>query len=166
MCPELLERLQSAPLSLENKDLSEVVMKSIDLKRQVVEEDEQETSGRRAILNFGHTVGHAIEWALEYEHMLHGEAVSVGMVVESRLAERLGIAEPGLADSIEKSLKSQGLPTQLEHAIDLDDLIGAMGRDKKADRNGLAFSLVSSIGTCKLYSGVDEKTVRQVLEEM
>ena len=166
MCPELYERLRSRPLEAGHDDIDEIVTKCIDLKRQVVEEDEHETTGRRAILNFGHTVGHAVEQALGYKGLLHGEAISIGMVVEARLAERLGVAEKGLSDEISVSLKSQGLPTSLEEKLDPDDLIGAMARDKKADRNGLAFSLVSSIGTCKLYTSVDEGAVRQVLEEM
>lgn len=166
MSPELYSMLKSEPLNADQDDIGEIVTQCIDLKRQVVEEDEHETTGRRAILNFGHTIGHAVEWALGYEELLHGEAISIGMVAEARLAEKLGVAESGLSEEIEQSLASQGLPIKLEKKLNTDDLIGAMGRDKKADRNGLAFSLVSSIGKCKLHTGVDEGVVRQVLEEM
>lgn len=164
MDSDLFKTLNREGLRKESPTLAEVVMHCIDLKRRVVEEDERETTGRRAILNFGHTVGHAIEQAQDYQGMLHGEAIAVGMVIESRIAERLGVARTGLSDSLAQSLAAQGLPTELPPGVSTESLVRSMHRDKKADRNGLAFSFVSEIGVCKLHRGVDEDAVRRVLE--
>lgn len=165
MSPELFERLERSPLKPDAPDIGQVVMECLELKRQVVEEDEFETKGRRAVLNFGHTVGHALEHATGYQGLLHGEAVSIGMVLEARLAASLGVADAALADRLAAGLASQGLPTAMPDGLSADGLIGAMRRDKKAGQNGLAFSLVSDIGACKLHAGVDEGAVRAVLEE-
>jgi 3-dehydroquinate synthase len=160
----LFESLLAQPLQADAKNIAEIVFQCIELKKAVVEEDEFETTGRRAVLNFGHTVGHAIEQAMNYEGILHGEAVAIGMVVESRLAENIGVASPGVADTIQKGLQSQGLPTRIPGGLAAASLIEAMRRDKKARRNGLAFAFVSQIGTSKLIEGVPENDVLKVLE--
>lgn len=159
----LLEELESQPLSFEDVRLERVVQRSIALKKEVVEEDEHETTGRRAILNFGHTVGHAIEKELNYEGLLHGEAVAVGMVVEARLAEILGVAARGLTERVGAGLERQGLPTEVPGTLDPDRLLDVMRIDKKAGRDGLAFSLVSLPGECKLHTAVPESAVLEAL---
>ncbi|MCH8978726.1 MAG: 3-dehydroquinate synthase [Armatimonadetes bacterium] len=165
MSPGLFERLERSPLRPGSPDIGQVVMECVGLKRQVVEEDEFETTGRRAVLNFGHTVGHALEHSMGYQGLLHGEAVSIGMVLEARIAASLGVAGAGLADRLAAGLDSQGLPTTMPDGLSTHALIGAMRRDKKAGQNGLSFSLVSEIGACKLHAGVDEGAVRAVLEK-
>lgn len=166
MDASLFERLAKDGLTKKSKGLAEVVMRCIDLKRQVVEEDEHETTGLRAILNFGHTVGHAIEHQQGYSGLLHGEAVAVGMVVETRIAESLGIAEAGLSSTIATALAGQGLPTKMPKGLAAESLVQSMARDKKADRNGLAFSFVSHIGACSLTRGVPPQDVRRILEDL
>jgi 3-dehydroquinate synthase len=162
----LLERLEARPISKQDEGLEWVISRCIELKAAVVEEDEFETTGRRAVLNFGHTVGHAIEQAQGYCGLLHGEAVAVGMVAEARLGEAIGETVAGTAERLRAGLASQGLPTALPKGLAWETLVGAMRRDKKAARNGLAFSLVSEIGTCRLVTGVEESDVRRVLEAM
>ena len=162
----LFERLQKQPFSIESSDLAEVVFRCIELKKDVVEEDEHEKSGRRAVLNFGHTVGHAIEQALGYSQVLHGEAVAIGMVAEARLADNLGVSDRTTARQIKEGMERQGLPTILPSGLRPSDLLPAMRRDKKAGPNALAFSLVSEIGTCKLYADVPESEVVKALEEL
>jgi 3-dehydroquinate synthase len=156
---DLLKRLRTKRLSVDSESLSETVMRCIDLKRQVVEEDEFETTGRRAILNFGHTIGHAIEQVTKYELFLHGEAISIGMVLEARLGELIGITPIGLSREIEADLASAGLPTVLPNVIQASELVRVMYRDKKADTKALAFSLLEGLGTCKLTKGVPEAEV-------
>src|SRR5205085_8352186 len=87
--------LRHAPTSLAAglEDLTHIIRRSIEIKAAIVERDERE-SGLRKVLNFGHTIGHAIEAATDFA-TLHGEAVAIGLVVEARLAERLGVAEAG-----------------------------------------------------------------------
>lgn len=162
---ELFERLESAPLGPGDQGLPKTILRCVELKKGVVEEDEHETTGRRAVLNFGHTVGHAIEHALGYKELLHGEAVSIGMIVEARLAHRLGLAPESLAERLQRGLASQSLPTAIPEGLEAGALIEAMKRDKKAKRNALAFSLVSEIGTCRLYEDVDESVVLETLEQ-
>lgn len=141
-----------------------LIERCVDLKRQVVEADEFETGGERAKLNFGHTVGHALEKIANYEGIRHGEAIAVGMVVESRLAERLGLAQAGLAGRVEQCLQAEGLPTASVGLGNVEALMRAMRTDKKASEGRLAFSLVMREGECALIEGVPEADVRAVLE--
>lgn len=160
----LFERLEREPLGLASPDIAEVISRCIDLKKGVVEEDEHETTGLRAVLNFGHTVGHAIEKAMGYEGMLHGEAIAIGMVVEARLAHRLGLAPESLSERLLAGLGLTGLPTALPPSLTPQALVESMRRDKKAKRNALAFSLVTEFGTCRLYEDVEESAVLAALE--
>ncbi|HVT13916.1 MAG TPA: 3-dehydroquinate synthase [Fimbriimonadaceae bacterium] len=143
-----------------------IVRRCIELKKQVVEEDEFETKGERAKLNFGHTVGHAVEKLTGYGPVLHGEAISIGMVVEAQIGEAIGLSEPGMRATVEESLRSQGLPTTSVVLRDVDMLIETMLLDKKASGGRLAFSLLTSIGACKLVEDVPISDVRGVLERL
>jgi 3-dehydroquinate synthase len=130
------------------------------LKAEVVEEDEFETGGRRAILNFGHTIGHALETLTGYEGWLHGEAISVGMVEECRLGERLGITAPGTTIQLMEVLESQGLPTQAPDGFDINLWVATMMSDKKriqSDR--ISMSLLKKLGSCKLVHDLDPEVV-------
>ncbi len=160
----LLQRLEREPLRLGAPDLAEVIRRSIELKAQVVEADEHETTGLRAILNFGHTVGHAVEQGLGFREMLHGEAVAVGMVVEARIGERLGVTPEGVASRLEAGLTAQGLPTRIPKGLEPRSLSKAMTRDKKALACGLPFSLLTGVGACKLVTDVNEDLVLDVLD--
>ena len=141
---EWISRETPRLLALEPEALTELVSRSVRIKATVVEEDELER-GRRAILNAGHTVGHAIERVSEYR-VLHGNAVAIGLVVEALLAHRLGLAERGLAPTIRRALEQLDRPTQLE--VDWDDnaLLDAMAHDKKSRGETLRFALPRSIG--------------------
>lgn len=145
-------------------DLREVVLRCVALKAQVVEEDEHETTGRRAILNFGHTVGHAIERLTGYGPVLHGEAIAVGMTVEAALGERLGISPPGTAERVRDVLARHGLPTTHPTLGEPDAMLATMRGDKKAVGGNLAFSLLTRVGDCKLFPSVPEDDVRRALE--
>ena len=134
-------------------------------KAQVVKDDEFETTGRRAILNFGHTVGHAVERELGYEGLLHGEAISVGMVVEARLGEEIGVTEAGTADQVRADLEGQGLPVDLPRTLSPTALVQAMQLDKKARVDGLAFSLLTQMGECKMVKAVKEEAVMEALKQ-
>lgn len=141
----------------------EMVQRCVELKRRVVEEDEFETLGVRAKLNFGHTVGHAIEKLTGYGPVLHGEAISIGMIAEAALGEAIGLSPTGTRTFVEECLRSQGLPTSSVVLRDADMLIETMRRDKKASSGRLAFSLLTGIGECQLVEDVDEVAVRATL---
>ena len=159
----LLEILQQEPLSATHSKVETVVERCIRLKAQVVEADEFETLGLRAILNFGHTVGHVIEFVTGYGPVLHGEAISIGMVVEAELGEFLGVTPTGTAEVVRNVLKEQGLPIRHESLSEPDALIHAMYGDKKAANGRLAFSLLTGLGSCTLVEGVEEAAIREVL---
>lgn len=147
--------------------LERLVRRSVEIKAAIVAQDERE-QGRRAILNFGHTVGHAIEATSKYE-VLHGEAVAIGMVYESRLAESLGIAVAGTAQRITVALERLHLPSERPDASQVDDLIVAMRNDKKARAGEIRMALPKSIGEPYGSDGagwtvaVKEDAIRQVL---
>lgn len=144
----------------------DMVHRCIEHKRMVVETDEFETTGERAKLNFGHTVGHAIEKITGYGPILHGEAISIGMVCEAALGEAIGLSEKGTRAAVEDCLHSQGLPTASVVLRNVDMLIETMRRDKKADAGQLAFSLLLHVGSCKLIESVPESDVRAVLKSL
>jgi len=147
--------------------LERLVRHSVEIKAAVVAQDERE-QGRRAILNFGHTVGHAIESTSKYE-VLHGEAVSIGMVYEGRLAESLGIAAAGTARRISSVLERLHLPIERPDGSHVDELLAAMRADKKVRAGEIRLALPKTIGTAHGSDGegwtvaVGEEAIRQVL---
>ncbi len=121
------------------------IVRSIEIKASIVSRDERE-EGLRKTLNFGHTIGHAIELVSGYS-LLHGEAVAIGMALEGRLAERVGVAIPGTADTIIAALRAFSLPTTLPDAFESEAVIAAMGSDKKARGGKTRFALPSRVGS-------------------
>ena len=122
----------------------DAIVHSIEIKAGIVSRDERE-EGLRKTLNFGHTIGHAIELLSGFS-LLHGEAIAIGMALEGRLAERAGVAEPGTADAIIGALRAFSLPTTLPDSFESDAVIAAMGSDKKARAGKTRFALPSRIG--------------------
>ncbi len=149
--------------------LERLVTRSVEIKAAVVASDERE-SGRRALLNFGHTIGHAVEATNGYA-ILHGEAVAIGMVLEAALAERVGIAERGTSATIVRLLERFDLPTALPDDARADDLVGAMHHDKKRRGSDLHFALPRRVGEMHgdARSGwttpISEDIVRAVLSQ-
>jgi 3-dehydroquinate synthase len=140
-----------------------IIARSCDLKAEVVSKDEREEAGLRAVLNFGHTVGHAIEAVAGYGGAFqHGEAVAVGMVVESRLAERLGWIGPEVTARLVALLRRFGLPVEAPGLV-ADSLFYAMGRDKKNQGGKVRFVLPRSIGRVELAEPA-EADVRAALD--
>jgi 3-dehydroquinate synthase len=139
-----LERDYVAILKKDGAALEHVVRRSVEIKAEVVAEDERE-AGRRAILNFGHTVGHAIEATSKFE-VLHGEAVAIGMVYEARLGESLGVTAKGTAERIVRLLEQFRLPVERPHGATVDQLIEVMRSDKKARGGEIRFAVPKGIG--------------------
>lgn len=133
-------------LSLEPELTTSVVAACARQKAVVVADDEREERGGRAVLNFGHTVGHAVEAATGYRRLLHGEAVAIGMVSAARVSERLGICDAGTAGRIENLLERAGLPTRLPDGVTVDALARAMQSDKKSSGGRIRYVCVASIG--------------------
>ena len=163
---EALEQEHEAVTAREAGAVERVVRRSVEIKAEVVAADERE-AGRRAILNFGHTVGHAIEATARFA-TLHGEAVAIGMAYEARLAEALGIAESGTAARVQRLLERYNLPLDLPDSATVDALVAAMQLDKKARAGTVRFALPRAIG--RMYAdgkswtvAASEEVVREVL---
>ena len=161
---------QSAlPLSARHgASVEEALFRAVEIKARVVQQDERE-SGRRAILNFGHTIGHALE-AVSHFGQTHGRAVAIGMAAESRLAVSETGFPPRQVERLDALLAALGLPVSLPPGFSTDPLIAATRRDKKA-RNGVArFALPREIGRMlpgdEVTVEVQEAGLREVLEEL
>ena len=141
---ELLEREFGAVLAGDLSLIERVVHRSVEIKAQVVARDERE-SGVRAVLNFGHTVAHAIEAVAKFEAS-HGEAVAVGMAFEARLGEALGVTAAGTAARVTRVIERYNLPIDLPAAATPAELLAAMRHDKKARDSEIRFALPAIIG--------------------
>lgn len=146
--------------------VTQLVRRSVELKRDVVSGDERE-GGRRAVLNAGHTIGHALEQATEYL-IPHGEAVAIGLVAETRLAESLGVCAQTTADRIASILAQLGLPTMAPSGVDIDRVIAAMQSDKKNRAGSVRAALLRSFGQMardgdEWTIAIDPEAVRDVL---
>jgi shikimate kinase / 3-dehydroquinate synthase len=135
-------------------DLDEVVRRGMAIKIRIIQADPYE-KGQRAVLNLGHTIGHAVERASGYE-LSHGEAVSIGMVAEAHLAEKIGLAEAGLAAQIARTLQSLKLPTSIPADIDRKLVLETMNLDKKRAAGKVLFALPVRIGEVKTGCEVED----------
>jgi 3-dehydroquinate synthase len=145
-----------------------LIVRSVEIKADIVSRDERE-EGLRKTLNFGHTIGHAVELVSGYS-LLHGEAVAIGMALEARLAERIGVAQTGTAAAITEVLQSAELPTDLPPGFGPDVVIGAMKSDKKGVSGKMRFALPSRIGAMAGAKtgwtvSVGDDQLREVLDE-
>lgn len=146
--------------SLDATALDDVVFACARYKCEVVAADERD-SGRRAVLNLGHTVGHAIEAASGYVRYRHGEAIGLGLLAALRLSEA-----PQLRDEVEAMLRRHGLPVGLVTEIDLDEMLAALQRDKKRTAEGVGFVLLPEPGAPRVGQLVDPNRVRAAVEEL
>jgi 3-dehydroquinate synthase len=158
-----LEQHADAILQRDSAIIQQIVLRSCELKAKIVEQDEREETGLRAVLNYGHTFAHAFETASGYGHWLHGEAVAAGMVCASRLAQRRGLIAQEITDRQIRLLQKFALPTAPE-AWPIDDLLKTMSKDKKALAGRMRFVLPTRIGEVALFDDVPESDVREVLK--
>lgn len=160
---EYLESNVDAINARDSETLQYVVERCCRLKADVVQEDEREETGRRAILNYGHTFAHAFEAATQYGKLLHGEAVAMGMVCASQLAERIGLIDAQATQRQIKLLEALSLPT-LPLEFDSEEIYRLMWHDKKVADGKLRFVLPTSLGEVKLTSAVKSGDVIAILE--
>lgn len=144
--------------------LMHLIERSCQLKSVVVKEDEREETGRRAILNYGHTFAHALEAASGYESLLHGEAVSIGMLCASRLAERRGLIDSGVTQRQFNLLAKLGLPTAMPD-LPSEEVQKLMWHDKKVQDGRLRFVLPTRIGEVVLDSDAKNEDVSHALRD-
>lgn len=158
----LLEEQTDRIMAREAEILERVVERCCRLKADVVEADEREESGTRAKLNYGHTFAHAFEAAAGYGELLHGEAVAMGMVCASRLAEQMGRVDSQCTARQVNLLERFGLPTT-PPAVDVDEALRLMWHDKKVRQGEIRFVLPTRLGEVELVGGVSTNQVREIL---
>jgi len=151
----------------EDADLDAIIEKCVAIKARVVENDEFETKGQRALLNFGHTIGHAIEKATKYKTYLHGEAISLGM----RAAAWLSVWQSGLPEAearrIEAALTASHLPVTLESGIDPSAILAALGNDKKVAADGQnRWVLLKEMGKAQSGRELSTELIERVLHRL
>ena len=168
--PEYLDWIEASAAELLAGDpeaLTRLICRSVEIKAEVVTRDELET-GPRKMLNFGHTVGHAVE-ALSGYALLHGEAVAIGMVEEARIGERVGVTAAGTSARLRRVLSRLGLPTSLPLEMGIDEVVEWTHADKKAREGRVEYALIESIGAPavgrdgRYGSAVADETVLDVL---
>ncbi len=158
LLPELFDYLeQNAAAILDKRPdvIAHIVAQSCQAKAEVVAKDERETTGLRAILNYGHTFAHALETVSGYGTLLHGEAVAIGMHMAARLAAELGRIPHSFVDRQQALLETFELPTQFVGA-NFDELWQAMQHDKKVEHGQLRFILPSRLGHVELVPGISQ----------
>ncbi|MEZ0472363.1 3-dehydroquinate synthase [Luteimonas salinilitoris] len=157
-----LDAHADALLAMDDDALAAAVARSCAHKAAIVERDPFE-HGERALLNFGHTFGHAIETEQGYGGLNHGEAVAVGMVLAARLSETLGLSRPEDGERLRALLTRFGLPVALPAGLDAESLLAHMRLDKKAQAGGLRFIVWERAGRARVLSDVPESTVLAAL---
>jgi len=161
----LLERDAQGLLALAPGPTEEAIRRSMAVKASVVAEDEREQTGRRSVLNYGHTIGHAIEAATEYATYLHGEAISIGMVAEAELGLRLGLTPHSLAQQQRQLLERFGLPTSAT-GIPREALWQAMALDKKGRGGKLRWVILKGVADPVVITDPPASLVKEVLDHV
>ncbi|HEU4964642.1 MAG TPA: 3-dehydroquinate synthase [Bacilli bacterium] len=159
-----IEEKMDVILSGEDAVVAELLARSCRIKAEVVSQDEKEL-GLRAILNFGHTLGHAVE-GLANGRFVHGEAVAIGLVAAADLSVELGYCERSdLVADTERVLIKAGLPTRIPQDLGAKDLLVSMRKDKKATGATLTFVLLRDIGETEIVHDVPEAAVRRMIDK-
>ena len=164
----LFARLERSPLTPASDDLAGVIRRCCALKARIVEADECERApaGGRALLNLGHTFGHAIEQATGYRRYRHGEAVAIGLAAAARLSQALGLLEAAAVARIDSVLQAHALPARLPTRLRIAALMAAMARDKKARAGRPRFVVLERPGAAVTREGVGPELVAAVWREV
>lgn len=164
----LFARLEKESLTPESGGLLEVIRRCCEMKAAIVKADERETAkeGGRALLNLGHTFGHAIEQATHYRAYLHGEAVGVGLVAAAKLSQQLGNISADDVSRVERVVAAHALPTRLRETLPVAGLMSAMQRDKKVRGGKLRFVVLNRLGEAATRGEIDAALVEEVWREM
>ncbi len=146
--------------SLDDMSLEEIVFRSAKIKAEIVEKDEKDL-GLRSILNYGHTVGHAIESASDFK-VEHGEAIAIGMLAAARISNKLGILDKNELIRLKTLITRAGLPTKIPN-LEVEGIIQAIKHDKKVLRDKIRFVLLKSIGEVFVTDEVSPSLIEEVL---
>ncbi len=156
-----IEQHHDLLLARDSSTLVRIIQRSCEIKAAIVGADEREVSGQRALLNFGHTFAHALETVTEYQSLLHGEAVAIGMICALRLSQQLGYINAAAVERITQLLTKFDLPVRLPQDIVQAQLLELMQHDKKARDQGLQFVVLEQIGHAVLRADITPQQVAQ-----
>lgn len=159
---EMFEMLQQ----FDRDELASLVRRNIEIKAAIVSTDEREITGERALLNFGHTIGHAIERAGEYRDFLHGEAVSLGIVAACEVSVRKAGLPESDREKIIRTLQSFELPTTLPADFSKEEILEGIRFDKKFTQGAVRFVVVSAIGTAHLATDVTMEDIERAVAKL
>jgi 3-dehydroquinate synthase len=146
--------------------LQSLIKRNIEIKSKIVAKDERDQTGERATLNFGHTVGHAIERAGDYRKFLHGEAVSLGIVAACAISIKKAGLSPGQRDEIVHLLQQFNLPTQIPKAFPREKIIETLKFDKKFEGGNVRFVVTPRIGSAQLSTNVTMQDIREAIDSL
>jgi len=165
---DLFARLEKTVFTATSAELPAVIRRCCEMKAAIVRADERETAaeGGRALLNLGHTFGHAIEQVTGYSTYLHGEAVAVGLAAAARLSQKLGLLPSDDVARIERVLAAHQLPVRLRGPLSLAELQAATAHDKKNRAEGVRFVVLNALGTAATRSGIPPALVEAVWREL
>jgi 3-dehydroquinate synthase len=158
----MFEKLQR----FDRAELPALIRRNVEIKAGIVAADERETTGERALLNFGHTVGHAIERAGDYRDLLHGEAVSLGIVAACEISVRKAALSEAERERIVRALAAFELPTRLPAGFPKEKILGALPFDKKFAGGEVRFVVVPAIGSARLATDVTMADIKAAVEEL
>ena len=147
-------------------NLAPLIKRNVEIKARIIANDERDRTGQRAILNFGHTVGHAIESAGDYKTFLHGEAIGLGMIAAAIISEKRAGLKRGERDAIVDVLSKFGLPTKLPANFPREKIYGALKFDKKFEAGKIRFVVTPKIGSANLSHDVTMEDIREAVERL
>jgi len=150
----------------DRKGLAALIRRNVEIKASIVAADERETTGERALLNFGHTIGHAIERAGDFLDFLHGEAVSLGIVAACEISTRKAGLSETERERIVQTLQSFELPTRLPANFPKEKILEAIRFDKKFAHGGVRFVVVPAIGSARLATDVTMDDIREAVAQL
>ena len=148
------------------ENLDELILRNVEIKARIVEQDEKELSGLRTHLNYGHTIGHAIETAGGYGKFLHGEAISLGLIAANKISSQKSNLLDSENEIIIKALKKFNLPTQLDDSVSTHSLIDIMKSDKKFKNGKIRFVILNKLGEAELSEDVSEDDISLAIEAL
>jgi 3-dehydroquinate synthetase len=162
---DVFEEHAEALMDVEPEISTEVIRRSMAIKADIVSQDERETLGVRILLNYGHTIGHALEASTEYGRFLHGEGVSIGMMGAARMALEMGILSGEVVTRQQRLLERFNLPI-VAKGVNVDDILQAMTLDKKNQSGGNRFVMLEDVGRAVVRSDVPRELVERTVRDL
>ena len=162
---DVFEEHAEALMDVDPEISAEVIRRSMAIKAEVVSQDERETLGIRILLNYGHTIGHALEASTEYGRFLHGEGVSVGMMGAARMAAEIGLMPPSIVDRQERLLERFGLPVSAP-GVPAEDVLTAMSLDKKVQSGTNRWVMLEDVGRSVVRQDIPWELVERTVRDL